>query len=156
LKDDFIFLFRLFELKAKVKMRTIVCIIFLCNTFMSVGYATDIVVNPSVPIYKVSLNKTRAIFTMRQLFWPNGEKIKVFTLVDNHPLHQKFTKNNLHMFPHQLRRVWDRITFSGIGRVPVVVSSEEEMLEKVANTPNAIGYLSSEFKNEKVRLFISQ
>jgi len=123
---------------------------------MSIGYATDIVVHPSVPEYKVSLNKTRAIFTMRQRFWPNGEKIKVFTLSDEHPLHQIFTKNNLHMFPHQLRRVWDRIVFSGSGRVPIVVGSEEEMLDKVANTPNAIGYLSNEFKNEKVRLFISQ
>jgi len=123
---------------------------------MSDTYATDIVVNSSVPEYKVSLNKTRAIFTMRQRFWPNGEKIKVFTLADDHPLHQVFTKNNLHMFPHQLRRVWDRITFSGIGRVPIMVGSEEEMLEKVANTPNAIGYLSNEFENEKVRLFISQ
>jgi len=137
-------------------MKTIVFIIFLCNTTISVAYATDIVVNVSVPEYKVSLNKTRAIFTMRQRFWPNGEKIKVFTLADEHPLHQVFTKTNLHMFPHQLRRVWDRIVFSGIGRVPIVVSGEEEMLEKVANTPNAIGYLSNEFKNEKVRLFIFQ
>jgi len=123
---------------------------------MSVTYATDIIVNPSVPEYTVSLNKTRAIFTMRQRFWTNGEKIKVFTLADDHPIHQLFTKNNLHMFPHQLRRVWDRIVFSGIGRVPIVVGSEEEMLEAIANTPNAIGYLSSEFKNEKVRLFISK
>jgi len=123
---------------------------------MSVTYATDIIVNPSVPEYTVSLNKTRAIFTMRQRFWTNGEKIKVFTLADDHPIHQLFTKNNLHMFPHQLRRVWDRIVFSGIGRVPIVVGSEEEMLETIANTPNAIGYLSSEFKNEKVRLFISK
>jgi len=137
-------------------MKAIVFIIFLCNTFMSVTYATDIIVNPSVPEYTVSLNKTRAIFTMRQRFWTNGEKIKVFTLADDHPIHQLFTKNNLHMFPHQLRRVWDRIVFSGIGRVPIVVGSEEEMLETIANTPNAIGYLSSEFKNEKVRLFISK
>jgi len=149
-------LFRLFESQAKMIMRTIVFIIFLCNTFFSVGYAADIVVNSSVPECKVSLNKTRAIFTMRQRFWPNGERIKVFTLADNHPHHQMFTKNNLHMFPHQLRRVWDRIVFSGIGQVPIVVGSEEEMLEKVANTPNAIGYLSREFKDEKVRLFISQ
>ncbi len=137
-------------------MEAIVFIVFLCNMFFSAAYATEIVVNSSVPEYKVSLNKARAIFTMRQRFWPNGKRIKVFTLADNHPHHQMFTKNNLHMFPHQLRRVWDRIVFSGIGQVPMVVSSEEEMLAKVANTPNAIGYLSSEFKNEKVRLFISQ
>jgi len=123
---------------------------------VSVVNATEIVVNQSVPHYSSSLNQTRAIFTMRQQFWPNGEKIKVFTLEDNHPAHQHFTKNNLHMFPHQLRRVWDRIVFSGAGQVPTTLDSEDEMLEKIANTPNSIGYLSNEPENEKIRLFISQ
>jgi len=93
---------------------------------------------------------------MRQQFWPNGEKIKVFTLADSHLAHQNFTKNNLHMFPHQLRRVWDRIVFSGAGQVPETLNSEDEMLEKIANTPNSIGYLSSEPEDERIRIFISQ
>lgn len=60
------------------------------------------------------------------------------------------------MFPHQLRRVWDRMIFSGMGSVPITLGSEEEMLDKIANTANSIGYISSESKNEKVRLFINQ
>ena len=151
--DDSVLLTRLFESKKASKITTILVGFFLCSTLVSVGNASEIVVNQSVPVGKYSLNKTRAIFTMRQRFWPNGKKIKVFVLADNHPFHKTFTKNNLNMFPHQLRRVWDRMVFSGTGQAPEVLNSEEEMLDKIANTPNAIGYLNSETKNEKIRLF---
>lgn len=116
----------------------------------------EIVVNQSVPTQQSSLNKTRAIFTMRQRFWPSGEQIKVFTLADQSPIHKAFTKNKLQMFPHQLRRVWDRMVFSGTGQAPIALENEQQMLDKITNTPNAIGYLNSELENEKIRIFVSQ
>ena len=45
------------------------------------------------------------------------------------------------IFPYQLRSAWDRLVFSGIGQAPIRVNSVEEMLDRVANTPGAIGYL---------------
>ena len=144
---------RLFESKVATIIKTIIVSFFLCSTLVSVGNATEIVVNQSVPVGEYSLNKTRAIFTMRQRFWSNGKKVQVFVLADNHPLHKTFTKKKLHMFPHQLRRVWDRMVFSGTGRAPVILNTEEEMLDKISNTPNAIGYLNSGTENEKLRLF---
>jgi hypothetical protein len=104
-------------------------ILFSC-VFVPVVSAADIVVNASVPLTENSLHETRAIFAKQLSFWPNGEKIKVFILADDHPLHREFTKNNLKMFPHQLRRVWDRMVFSGTGQAPYLVRTEEEMLKK--------------------------
>lgn len=124
---------------------------------MPAVYAADIVVNQSVPpATRYSLNKIRAIFTMQQSFWSNGEKIKVFVLADDVLLHKQFTKENLNMFPHQLRRVWDRKVFSGTGQAPYVVETEVEMVSKILNTPNAIGYLSDASTYEKIRLFEHQ
>jgi len=155
-RDYFILLTLSFRSKAVFKTKIIIYGFCFYVAFLPVAYATDIVVNQSVPESEYSLNKTRAIFTMRQRFWSNGEKIRVFTLVDKHSLHKSFTKNKLHMFPHQLRRVWDRMVFSGTGQAPTVVQTEEEMLGKIAITPNAIGYLSSRTENEKIRLFYYQ
>ena len=62
---------------------------------VSKGNAVEVVVNQSVPVQTITLNKIRAIFTMRQKFWPGGEPIKVFTLADQDPIHKKFTKNKL-------------------------------------------------------------
>ena len=152
-KDDSLLLTGLFESNITTLMKTIIAGFFLCSTLVPVGNAAEIVVNQSVPASDYSLNNTRSIFTMRQRFWLNGKKIKVFVLADNNPLHKTFTKNNLHMFPHQLRRVWDRMVFSGTGLAPIKLNTEDEMLEKISNTPYAIGYLNSGTENEKIRLF---
>lgn len=77
-------------------------------------------------------------------------------LADDVLLHKQFTKENLNMFPHQLRRVWDRKVFSGTGQAPYVVETEVEMVSKILNTPNAIGYLSDASTYEKIRLFEHQ
>jgi hypothetical protein len=115
--------------------------------------AAEIVVNQTVPSKQYTLAEVRAVFMMRQQFWPNGERIKVFTLSDDASLHKDFVKNNLNMFPHQLRRIWDRMLYSGTGAIPVQLDSEQEMIDKIANTPYAIGYLNSRTDNEKIRLF---
>jgi len=112
--------------------------------------ATEIIVNNSVPAYHYSLNEVRAMFVMRLTQWKNGETIKVFVLTDDHPVHKSFTKNNLNMFPHQLRSIWNRLVYSGTGTAPTQVSSLEEMQEAISNTPNAIGYLDSPSENSKV------
>jgi hypothetical protein len=116
----------------------------------TVCQATEIIVNNAVPAYHYSLNEVRAIFVMRLTQWKNGETIKVFVLPDDHPVHKSFTKNNLNMFPHQLRSIWNRLIYSGTGTAPTQVSSLEEMQEAISNTPNAIGYLDSPSENSKV------
>lgn len=115
--------------------------------------AADIIVNQTVPVGRYSLMDTRAIFAMRQRYWPNGEQIKVFTLADTSPLHKEFVKKNLNMFPHQLRRAWDRMIYSGTGVAPIQLDSEQEMIDRIARTPNSIGYLKNRPKNESIRSF---
>lgn len=73
------------------------------TTCSPIARAAEIVVNQTLPSERYSLVDTRAVFTMRQRFWPNGEQIKVFCLSDSTPLHKDFVKSNLNMFPHQLK-----------------------------------------------------
>jgi hypothetical protein len=123
------------------------------TTWLSFVNAAEIIVNESVPRSMYSLMNVRAIFTMQQRFWPNGEQIKVFTLSDSNPVHKDFVKNKLNMFPHQLRRGWDRMVFSGTGSAPMQLESEQDMIEKLVNTPYSIGYLNGRPDNEKIRVF---
>jgi ABC-type phosphate transport system substrate-binding protein len=115
--------------------------------------AAEIIVNASVPAARYSRADARAIFAMHLRIWPNGEPIKVFTLADDDRVHKDFVKNNLNMFPHQFRRAWDRMTYTGTGIAPIQLDSEQEMIEKVMNTPNAIGYVSKKPDHAKIRLF---
>lgn len=112
----------------------------------------EVYVNQSVPEKNYSLSDIRAIFAMRKSYWSNGKKIHVFVMADDVPLHRQFTKKKLSMFPHQLRRIWDRLIFSGIGQAPETVHSIEEMLNKISTTPGAIGYLIKQSNDTNIRM----
>jgi hypothetical protein len=101
----------------------------------------DIYVHQNVPLHNYTLGDIRAYFAMKKRYWPNGDKVQVFVLPDANPLHRLFTRRLLNMFPHQFRRIWDRLIFSGVGHAPVEVKSVQDMREKISTTPGAIGYL---------------
>lgn len=107
------------------------------------GDGIQVITNPSVSTPSVSRYKLRAIFGMRQPAWPDGEIVRVFVLPDDHPLHRRFAKQRLGVFPYQLRRSWNNLIYSGLGQAPTEVSDEQEMLQWVANTRGAIGYIST-------------
>ncbi len=114
--------------------------------------AVEIIAHNNVAQQQLSLSELRAIFSMRQRYWNEGNKIRVFVLSDNHPVHRDFAKHQLGIFPHQLRRTWDRQVFSGTGQAPDEVDSEQEMLNAIMNTPNSIGYFETNPEIENVHV----
>ncbi len=101
------------------------------------------VVNHQVSQDSISKHGLSAIFKMRLNKWKDGSPITVFVLADDEPLHKSFCKEVLNVFPHQMRRIWDRLVFSGSGQAPITLESENEMLQMLISTPGAIGYLKS-------------
>jgi ABC-type phosphate transport system substrate-binding protein len=134
-----------------MKLRVLLLLIPLCwHVPAAFGEEMVAIVNPSVSQTSITRNFARALFGMRAQRWPgDGGDVTVFVLPDQHVLHAAFAKNVLDMFPQQLRNAWDRLVYSGTGRAPVEVSSEEEMLEGVAATPGAVGYVSKGKVNAK-------
>jgi len=115
-------------------------------------FAVEVVVNKSVPVSTFSLEDLQAVFSMQKRNWSKHRQIKVFILPESSQTHQDFVKHGLRMFSHQIRRIWDRMIYSGSGAPPVELSSEKEMINKIANTPDAIGYLSAKPDNENIRV----
>ena len=112
--------------------------------------AEHVIAHPSSHTTELSLNQLRAIFSLRARQWPDGTSITVFVLRDEQDVHRQFLLKTLKMLPHQLRRQWDRYIYSGIGQGPVVVDSQEEMLNKVKTTPGGIGYIEGGVPNDQV------
>lgn len=130
------------------------CILLIFLLFAATDVLADnhyqIVTPPDVVEKSISRNYLRAIFGMRLRTWQDGTSIRVFVLPDDHKLHADFSKEKLNLFPYQLRQSWDRLVFSGTGQAPTTVSSSEEMLYRIANTPGAIGYLDTVYINANV------
>lgn len=89
---------------------------------------------------------------MRQMHWPNGNSIVVYVLPKSDPLHQKFCKEQLRLFPYQLDRIWHRLTFSGYGVAPIEVESVQELIKAVQSTKGAIGYVENLSEVEDVNV----
>jgi len=52
------------------------------------------------------------------------------------------------MYPYQLDRIWNKLTYSGLGVAPITIMSPEALVEAVRTTPGAIGYVEN-LKDEK-------
>jgi hypothetical protein len=113
--------------------------------------AVELIAHGKLPDAELSYSMARAIFGMRQTEWPSGVTVRVFVLPDNHAMHRALCKERLNMYPYQLRQVWERQTFTGIGQAPIEVANEEEMLARVLETPGSIGYLEKAPAHAKIK-----
>jgi ABC-type phosphate transport system substrate-binding protein len=110
------------------------------------------IVNAETTQTSISKNGLSAIFKMRLLKWQDGTPVTVYVLPDNDPLHKRFCKEVLNVFPHQMRRAWNKLVFSGSGQAPIEVKNIEEMIEKVTTTLGAIGYLYTQDIPDGIRI----
>lgn len=132
-------------------------VLFMCLTVVaphSHAEETNVLVisNSSSQMESISVTNLRSIFAMRSRHWSKGVSVEVFVLPDDHPTHVSFAKVVLRTFPYNLRRLWDRRVYSGTGQLPHLVQSEEEMLERVRTTPNAVGYITQKYYDNSAQV----
>lgn len=101
---------------------------------------TTIIYSYSASDLTLSRSDILQIFTGNRQYWPDGSKITLFMLNSDSALHQRFSREHLRMFPYQLDRLWNQMTYSGQGEPPRKVDNEMELIKAVMNTPGAIGY----------------
>lgn len=108
--------------------------------------------HPSVSEPILTTSQLRRIYTMRQIQWADGHRITVYVLPRQHALHLRFSKERLQMFPYQLDRIWNKLTYSGLGVAPITVNTPKALLDAVRKTPGAIGYVDSVKDEEAVNV----
>lgn len=119
------------------------CALILGTWAPGVAFSQELIAHAGLPIDTLTRTQAQLYFTMRLQEWPHRQPVHVFVLADSNPLHRRFAKQLLNLFPYQLRRVWDRQVFSGTGQAPRLVADEAEMIEQVAATPGAVGYVEA-------------
>jgi len=127
------------------KTQTTLRILFILFAFSLNLYANElpiVIVNPEAQVQQITPRTLLRIYSMQKKYWPNGKKIKVYTLSHLQQNHQNFVKKILKSQPYQLERHWKRLLFSGIGKAPTQLENEQEMIEKINSSPGAIGYIS--------------
>lgn len=102
--------------------------------------AVEVITNNSVTQNSLTTSQLRRIFTMRQTYWADNNAITIFVLPSQHDLHKTFSKERLEIYPYQLERIWNKLTYSGLGVAPTVVKTPEALIQAVLTTPGSIGY----------------
>lgn len=120
------------------------CIIFcVVLTLASIGQACAnviIIAHPSVPVDTIRRMHLKEIFLGKRTKWRNNSAIRC-ALAENSESHKKFLKAYLHQSPMQFEMHWRNMIFTGQGNKPLSVASVEALVDYVAATPGAIGYV---------------
>ncbi len=112
----------------------------------------QVITHPSVQVDALSQAQLRSIYLMRQVVWPDGVAIRVFTLAPRSAANLQFCRDQLQLFPYQLERVWQKLTYSGTGTPPTELQDQQAMLQAIAATPGAIGYIGKQDETQGVKV----
>lgn len=70
------------------------------------------------------------------------------------PTRNQFYQQLINKNPVQVRANWSRLVFSGRGRPPLEADSQNEAHEWLASTPNAIGYLPANIRDNRLKVLL--
>lgn len=110
-----------------------------------------IIANKSVSANSLSKSKLFDIYSLNIKNWDNGEKIVLYDFKGDNNTKTVFY-NYVGKSNSEMKKVWMRAQLTGAGFAPNMIFSEDEMVNNVANTPGAIGYVSVKAVNGNVKV----
>ncbi len=132
---------------ARIVGQLVAALAFGCSVGLYAGIAraeTQIAVIIANDAPRVSLDDTtlRDIYLKRIYLDQAGHPFVPVNLPPGNPLRSAFSAATFHMKGQQLQDYWNRRYFQGISP-PYVLGSEEAVIQFVAETPGAIGYIDT-------------
>jgi ABC-type phosphate transport system substrate-binding protein len=131
------------------------CLILLLGSLgsWSAAGAQDVVLvaNKGLKISEITNRDLRAIFLGTKTRFSDGSHAVPVTLKGG-PAHEVFLKNYVGENPEEFRSQWRKVVFTGQGAMPKAFDSESALIEYVADTPGAVGYVSRISQQDRVKL----
>ncbi len=140
-------------MQTKQALNIILAILFF-QLFLFTGLTSAqeilVITNKSVTD-PININKISSIYKAEKTKWDNGTTI-IITMLQNSKVHERFAKSIVGLHPTRLIRIWRSIVFTGTGTPPRTFKTQTELVNFIAATPGAIGYVtpSTPHKNVKV------
>ena len=113
-----------------------------------------VIANKSVSESSISSGKLVDIYCLRAKTWGNGKEIVPVTIKSDNETTQKFF-SALGKSSMEMKKLWMKLQLTGEGQPPAGVGSDDEVLSKVASTPGAIGFVSSDKVNSSVKVLLT-
>lgn len=128
----------------KTRKMTVFGLVLVVLFFSVTAWAEILIItNKNVSENTLNQEHLQDIFLGKVVQWEDHKAIRMAVLRDP-KLHEVFLEEYIHKSQNQWRMYWKRMVFTGRGLPPRTVNSEAEMLEYVAETDGAIGYVTSD------------
>ncbi len=115
------------------------------------GQDAALIAHPSVGDATVSAEDVKGILLGTKTKWDGGGVIKLVVLSEG-AVHDKVIKDYTQRTSDQFDKYWKKQVFTGKGIMPQVVKTDAEVLDYVAKTPGAFGYVAKENATAAVKL----
>jgi ABC-type phosphate transport system substrate-binding protein len=98
------------------------------------------IANPDVTTTSISADEAKSILLGTKSKWDSGALLKLAVLTTG-AVHDKVIKDYTQRTADQFDKYWKKQVFTGKGTMPATPKSDAEMIEFVAKTPGAFGYV---------------
>jgi ABC-type phosphate transport system substrate-binding protein len=137
-------------------MKKAIIIVSAVFILCSAGSAeTIIIVNNTVPVSQISETEARNIFLGKKTTWDNGTEINV-GMLNGGVVHEDILEQVVKKSSSQFETYWKRRIFTGSGQAPSTFSQELELVEFVAATSGAVGYVDAATPHPNVRVVFTK
>ena len=142
-------------MRAVSKIRWLILLLGFIGCW-SAARAQDVVLiaNNGVGISQINNADLRAIFIGAKTRFADGSHAVPVTLKGG-AIHEVFLRNHVGENPGEFRAQWRKEVFTGQGAMPKAFDSESALIEYVAATPGAVGYVSRISPQDKVKCLVA-
>ena len=133
-----------------IKKALLVLLVLTAGTLTAQAQVA-VIVNKTTDAYQLSERRLLDIYSLEETKWRDGTRIVLFDLKGTDELKEAFY-GHLGRRPNDMKRIWLRLILSGEGRAPTQLRTPAGILEQVAQTPGAIGYIPQEMVTDAVRV----
>ncbi len=129
-----------------------------CLTLTTLSTASQagvvVVVNAKLPEAAATAEQIANIFLGKSNKLPGGSKVVPIDQEEGEASRDEFYSKAVKKDASQLNAYWSRLIFTGKGQPPKAVLDDDEVLEMVGSTPDAIGYMSGDAVDETVKVIL--
>lgn len=145
------------------KVSHYLCVLLLGLSFLGDGGAAEIpdgaedmvvVVSRASTVQILTRQQVEDIFLGRTMTFPNGQRVVPVDQAEGSDTRGRFYNEVLGRTTAQIRAHWSSLVFTGRGRPPRSVGSGQEVMQIVANDPQALGYIKRSLVTEAVRVVL--
>ncbi len=136
------------------KLRTLTASLAL---LISCSATADIVIigHPDSNTGTLDAQSVKKLFLGERKAFPSGYHATPMNHVVGSPDRKEFFSSVLGMAESSHNRHWKRKLSTGGGNSPIELSSHDEVLRSIANTPGSIGYIDARLVNDTVKVLLT-